>query len=337
MIQPKCSKDIGGLNRNTPDGCENKLPPFSIVEFLKTNHELFTVYGVIGAMLALLPTFATSFLGSDWTSKLIVPSFYYLPLFFLEFAIFSGSIFMIIIAIQILSEVTNYERNSYREIFLITFTPTIIAPLYFILSLFLFQRDLTISYSVLIVIVSMFSICWVYLVVIWISKFNISNIRKIFLCIICFSLVIGVIIGLAYPLFFQPDPKLDISLKPGSSNYTPINSSNIGNPLILSTEGTLGSFFYYNYSVIHWSTNYGYFISKGSEGINDSMIKIEGQNFVTSKISDVFWTYDSKDLGIKKPATKIFVQVEDSRNKNILAKAQLNSTWVDIDNIIFAP
>ena len=135
-------------------------------------------------------------------------------------------------------------------------------------------------------------------------------------------------------LYYQPNPKLDISLESGVSNYTPINSSNIGTPLDLTPQGSIG-ILDFSYIGIHWSTNYGYFISEGSEGANDSSLKIEGPNFVANKLSKIYWTYDCRDIGLVKPFTIINVQIEDLRNKKILAKSQMISMWKDNDTVSF--
>jgi len=274
-------------------------------------------------------------------------------LFIIQIILISAGFLILVISLLILSNLINcnispriVHRGSHRNItlgtlhkilFAICFVPIIFAFIYFIMPIFLFQSD---PYFKLfdLVIISLYCIgFWVFLFIVSIFNSSISPPNKtIFSIILIIALVVGLVSlgGTAISLISQFSPTVNLtnnSTEIISSNisYSISNASTLGIPLQGGGYVTMSDMDKKYYLNAHWTTNFGYFISSDPE---KHITKIEGSDFsIDNGYSMIYWTYDPKYQGIKKPPVFIFLTVTNIRKDEVVGVSQLNITWSDID------
>lgn len=155
MYCPFCNpayrnQEIDNNLRECPD-CHTRIRRFTIQKFLRKNAHLFTILGVLGTMLSLLPNLMDKLYSSpystpplDWKEIMTVTQAY-----LLGFSIAFGSLFLFLIFLLIIGNLFNNNRNEegilssflrqtirtgdlYRIIFLCFFVPLIMVVFFFI-------------------------------------------------------------------------------------------------------------------------------------------------------------------------------------------------------------
>lgn len=126
--------------------------------------------------------------------------------------------------------------------------------------------------------------------------------------------------------------------KMNQTNTTPIMLSLQRDVDLNSTKNWSG--FDEGYSQCHWSTNFGYFITRSSD---NSTITMHTRSLVIPRCLNnndlVLWTYDLADYSITKPAVTIGLTLEDQNKilkvggNGVLGKANLSISWSDFDKI----
>jgi hypothetical protein len=103
---PDCGRELSPPDYECP-ACKKKIKaPFTIRQFLWDNFRFFTMIGITGTMISLIPNMGTRILGATW----ITDTETFLPLF-LSIIIFFGAIFLTICFLIIFSLIIQ-ERES---------------------------------------------------------------------------------------------------------------------------------------------------------------------------------------------------------------------------------
>jgi hypothetical protein len=339
-------KIINNLDLSIQNNDSNLLNSFTIENFLKDNYHLFTIIGVLGTMLALLPTLAFAIFGDTWlTGDLSIFSI------FLVLVIFFGGSFIAIIFYIILRKI--FEGQNYEGIekkfgiiewhtgdssrYLLTFCLSIMV---FGVVIFLFSSTMffqnfyakIIGLSlVFIVIPAAFNIIIGYnlakIIYTISSEDGKTRGKRVAITLGLYSIVI--IIFLVIALFISPGFLIahqysdSIKINPSENYYSPaistskglqLDVTNISSDQLLSTS--------YN-----WSTNYGYFISIIP---STKEVSILGDTIETGS-TRIYWTFSISDISINKSPVTIKLQIKNLRDKTIITNTSLNLTWFEKD------
>ena len=148
---PDCGRDLSSPDIECPSCKKVVKNPFTIRQFLWDNFRFFTMIGITGTMISLIPNMGTRILGSTW----ITDTETFLPLF-LSIIIFFGAIFLTICFLIIFSMIiqgrdsekiwkkislhkktliTWYEGDSQRSILLFCLVPMWVGLLLFFIML----------------------------------------------------------------------------------------------------------------------------------------------------------------------------------------------------------
>ncbi len=114
MESSKCNKDIGEINIDSNDFCpESSKDPntFTSFNFLKENSQIFTIMGVTGTMLALLPNLIDRFLGSDWKHSILLNQSNYSSLVIVELPLIFGAVFFFYLFLAISLKIFENRSN----------------------------------------------------------------------------------------------------------------------------------------------------------------------------------------------------------------------------------
>lgn len=364
-----CDLFFGGLPASPNDTNENILDPVevpsqnngcndstSLYWFIRCNAPLFTIIGITGTMLALIPTFLEKFIGSNWVNQLLTNYSGLWILIFVEIVIVCSAIFILLIAINLAFRLwySNFNQESLHRIghyeirrgliekilFCIVFYPLIFAFIIFIASIYLFQIDpylQIIGSLVLAVLYLLLAFLVLFSLIIASRKSRCWKNAIIFLLILLFIGFWIWFITTISPMASQFDPYNnqsygEVEIIPANLTYSIENSTSIGMPFVIggyyNNLSLLDRAYYLNF---HWTTNYGYFITNDP---SDNLVKIQGSDFsLRNSSSTIFWTYDVKDQNIVKPPIIISISVENTRTKKILNGTHLNMHWCEINKV----
>jgi len=119
MKPSNCKKDVGGVNFGTNGVCRDSrssAQPFTIASFLKNNFHLFTIMGVIGTMLSVLPNLIDKYIGPDWKYLILNHQESYLPYVIVEMPIICGAIFLYAVFLLIVGLVLISDREKEENV-----------------------------------------------------------------------------------------------------------------------------------------------------------------------------------------------------------------------------
>lgn len=339
---------------NALSGNTSNIRSWTLFDFVRYNAPLFTVIGITGTMISLIPTFLEKIIGLDWKILLIRDYLGLFLLFLIQILFTSGGILILLIAVLILWNLIrcninpetihqihgqNITKGTLQKIlFLLVFLPTIGAFIYFIMPIFLFQTDPYCKFFE-IIIFSVYLLLIMYLFL-FLSILNspitpqIKTILSIVLSLIIFAGLAWFSWTITLPLLGQFSPTENLTnneteIITNSLSYSISNSTTIGIPLQGGGNVTMSDIDKKYYLNAAWSTNFGFFIICDP---NTHITKIAGPEItINNGYSTLFWTYDPKYQGIKKPPVSIFLTVTNIRKNEIVGVSQKNITWSDLD------
>lgn len=339
-ICQKCGHEIVCPSLNCPwCGCQLD-PSFNIVSFLTQNIGLFTIIGIIGTLLTLLPIFSEILLGSTWlydqTDYIIVPF-----VIAIEFGIF----FLFAIFLIILSKMFDRWREEekiflffrkgdiQRGIFCILFIPFCISLIFF-----MFQAISKIPNIVgnsFYLVSFLVTVLLIYGIIITKAGFQLGQdlvdmiMKKkypqfvLMIILIIVAILLLSLLPTITPLITTPKHyPTNVSITVDQYYYSPTISKTNGigiTPTNLTRAEILPV-------KKRWTTTYGYILV---ERPPSQKIVIEGQDTIpendllSPKTNTVYWTFDSNDIGKDKPVTKIRLQLLDP----ITSKPVTNTTF----------
>ncbi|MFA4848564.1 MAG: zinc ribbon domain-containing protein [Methanoregula sp.] len=347
-ICPHCGNEIFYLDINCPY-CKKPLKNyFTIPIFLLENFRLFTIIGVIGTMLALMPNLGTQILGPAWITNhdSIFP-------LYLSVAMFFGTLFIVVLFLsvfslilqsrdneQILTKITIlnkvftlYEGDYQRLILIICLSPMAIGLVAFLISLMVYIQNVYSFFFAIFILLILFPTI-VYLVLGWNLGKSLTlatsdmgeykTISGILLVIIAFEVMI--LVMHAFPLTYGDEHIFsnNIKIETDQEYFSPQISSEKGLRLEitnLSGRETL-------ISTHSWSANYGYFIWVSP---STPEVRILGNPVYNSSLTQIYWTYPVRDIGSIKPPVKIELQLNKITGNVEIAHPSLNLTWYDTD------
>lgn len=304
---------------------------FSISIFLKENFHLFTIIGVIGTMISVLPNIGEKILGPEWASGGAGVNFVAAIIFG---CLFLFGVYAVTIR-HILKDCRNEEQD--RRFLILTLKEgdksrilLILALTFMIFSFisYIFVSVLSIEdfYPLLTIFVFalLLMVAWTVYMVYDILKGIIDDLKNdrlgpvvivVLFTIACFCVYTSLI-----PPAIAPINPSNVNIQSTPSFYSPLSSSDRG--IFLSTTNTTYS--KYKVCIYHWTANYGYFIDlkKMSDGITILGNETEAGN-------SIYWTYSSLDVEKEKPPVKIALEILDPTNRSLITKATLNITWFD--------
>jgi len=317
---------------------------FSPSSFFRENFQLFTIIGVIGTTIALLPNFAEKILGTDW----ICPgsAYTFLTTFLAISTIFGGSIILIIFLI-ILSKIFKCREkeqieskigklsirrgDSYRLILFSCISLMAGGFLYFIGFTSFFYPNLYGSLTTIIAILIL-----LYFLVLILNRYLSKIIpillifqpeapprdkfRKAFLILLILYIALYIFVLFLFPRALNYPTQ--VSIQADQQYFFPSIYANDGVILVRTNASSTD----YKLTWGQWTTNYGYFISKNG----NCPIVILGNGTATLK-QEAIWTYPFGDIGKNKPQVQIHLELFDENQKPLLVNTSLNITWFDTD------
>jgi hypothetical protein len=337
--------ELSALDRECPS-CKKKVKrSFTILNFLWDNFRLFTMIGITGTMISLIPNMGTRILGATWVTD--TESF--LPLF-LSIIIFFGALFLTICFLLIFSLViesrdtepfgkkitlrsrtliTWHEGDLQRFLLLFCLVPMWFGLLmFFILLMPLIPNQYSWIFATIIgltciplVIYSFFG---------WTVGKKITQkipVMKKFprASVVIFTLVvIGFLIFLPYavPRFFNNSETFsgNVQIRADQQYFSPHISSAQGLRLEitnLSARELLAS-------RQTWSADYGYFIRVIP---TTSDVTILGNPAYDENSRYIYWTYSGNDADQNKKPVKIEVHLYPLEGNEEITNASLYLTW----------
>ena len=342
---PDCGKEIIPPDISCPF-CKNVVKsPFTIKNFLWENFRLFTMVGVTGTMISLIPNMGNRILGVSW----ITDTESYLPLF-LSIIIFFGAMFLTICFLLIFSLViqgricegvwnkitvggktliTLYDGDSQRFILLLCLVPMWIGLLlFFILLMPLIPNKYSWVFATIIGLTCIPLV--IYSCLGWNIGKKIAGIipgNKKFpqLSVVVFIIfVIGffVLIPFALPKFFNNSDTFsgEIKIKADQQYFSPHISSakglrlditNLSGRELLASRHT-------------WSADYGYFIRIIP---STSEVTILGNPAYTDNEQDIYWTYSENNPEPNKKPVKIDLHIYPLQGNEEITNSSLYLTW----------
>lgn len=319
---------------------------------------MFTVIGITGTMMSLIPTFLDRIIGPDWKLILISDAIGLLGLILIQIFFLSGCIFILFIAYLIIGRIhfCTFDQISLHSLFgnpitigdiqrwtfYLVFVPTIFSLLFFVMSIFIFQQDPMIKLINSVIVYLYLAILILIGVILWIlvqpnSWTNSRQVKTIFLVIILITFIafFAYIFSMLMPILslfapfdthFNNTPEIIFS----DPNYSIQTSTTLGFPLSAGGLMALSDIDKRNYLNVRWNTNFGYFISTDP---TTNISRIQGSECISKAYSLVFWTYDVSYLGKTKPPVHIFMVVENTRKKEFFNATPLVLSWKDNDSI----
>jgi hypothetical protein len=346
---PVCGRELSSPDSECPS-CKIKMKnPFTIRHFLWENFRLFTMIGVTGTMISLIPNMGTRILGAAW----ITGSDNYLPLF-LSIIIFFGSIFLTICFLMIFSLVfqgrdtgnvqkritlwsktliTWYEGDFQRFILLFC-----LVPMWFGLTLFFIQLMPLIPNKYSWLFAAITGLTCIPLVIYSFLGWNIGKTitgkipgigKYPGLSMVVFTIaVIGclVLVPLAISQVFdnmdnfsgtmkiRADPQY-FSPSISSAKGVRLDITNISGREFLASRHT-------------WSADYGYFIRVIPA---TSEVTIAGNPVYNDTSRDIYWTFSANDPERNKKPVRIDVHLYSLQENEEIANSSLYLTWYTDD------
>lgn len=346
---PDCGKELSPTDSELPSCKKVVKTPFTIRKFLWENFRFFTMIGVTGSMISLIPNMGARILGYTWITETET----FLPLF-LSIIILFGAIFLTIcfliifgLIIQerdyenILKKITFqkktlinwYEGDSQRLILLLCLVPMWIGLLlFFILLIPLIPNKYSWLFATIIGLTCIPLI--IYSCLGWnlgkIVTGIIPGLRKFpRLSVVVFTiLVIGflVIVPFAIPRFFDNADTFsgNIKIRSDPQYFSPHLSSakglrleitNLSGRELLASRHT-------------WSADYGYFIRVIP---STSEVTILGNPVYNDNARDIYWTYSENNPVPNKKPVKINLQLYPLQTDEEIANTSLYLTWYNND------
>lgn len=349
---PGCGTELSSTESESPSGKTKLKTPFTIGNFLWDNFRLFTMIGITGTMISLIPNMGSRILGATW----ITDSDTYLPLF-LSIIIFFGTLFLTICFLLIFSRifdgrdaenckrrftlrsqpiVTWYDGDFQRFILLFC-----LVPMWFGLTMFFIQLMPLIPNKYSWFFAAITGLTLIPLAMYSLLGWNIGktiagkipgmrNYPQISMLLITL-VVIGclVIIPLAISLVIDARDTFSGSMKiranqqyfsPGISTAQglKLDLTNVSGRELLAGRQT-------------WSADYGYFISIIP---STSEVAIMGNPVYDYTSRDIYWTFSKKDPGLVKKPVRIDVHLYSLPENKEIDNASLFLTWFN-DDIVY--
>ena len=337
--------EISAHDKECPS-CKKKVKKaFTILNFLWENFRLFTMVGITGTMISLIPNMGTRILGASW----IADTESLLPLF-LSVIIFFGAIFLTICFLMIFSLViqgrdtesirkkitlssriliTWYEGDLQRFILLFCLVPMWFGLLmFFILLMPLIPNQYSWIFAAII------GLTCIPLVIYSFLGWKIGKIitRKIpvigrfpqLSVVIITILVIGFLVILPYaiPPFFNNTETFsgDVKIRADQQYFSPHISSakglrleltNLSGRELLASRQT-------------WFADYGYFIRVIP---STTEVTILGNPVYDENSRDIYWTYSGNNPDQNKKPVKIDMHLYPLRGNEEITNASLYLNW----------
>ena len=350
---PDCGRDLSSSDSECPSSTKVVKNPFTIRKFLWENFRFFTMIGITGTMISLIPNMGARILGGTWITETET----FLPLF-LSIIIFFGSIFLTICFLIIFSLIiherdyeniwkkislhkktfiTLYEGDSQRFILLFCLVPMWVGLLLFFIMLMPLIPN---KYSWLFAtIIGLTCIpLFIYSCLGWNIGKKVTGIipglgKFPRLSVVVFTiLVVGflLIVPFAIPRFFDNTDTFsgDIKIQPDQPYFSPHLSSakglrleitNLSGRELLASRHT-------------WSADYGYFIRVIP---STSDVTILGNPVYNDNARDIYWTYSQNNPETMKKPVKINLYLYPIQGNEEIANSSLFLTWYNND-IVYA-
>ena len=337
--------EISALDRECPS-CKTKVKKsFTILNFLWENFRLFTMIGITGTMISLIPNMGTRILGASW----ITDTESLLPLF-LSVIIFFGAIFLTICFLMIFSLIiqgrdtenvrkkitlwsktliTWYEGDFQRFILLFC-----LVPMWFGLLMFFILLMPLIPNQYSWIFAAIAGLTCIPLAIYSFLGWKIGKImsRKIpvmgkfprMSVVICTILVIAFLILLPYavPQFFNNTETFsgNVKIRADQPYFSPHISSakglrleitNLSGRELLASRQT-------------WSADYGYFIRVIP---STAEVTILGNPVYGENSRDIYWTYSGNDPNQNKKPVKIDMHLYPLQGNVEITNSSLYLTW----------
>jgi hypothetical protein len=330
-ICPHCSLEIQCNDIYCP-WCKKRIQSyFSISVFLKENFHLFTIIGVIGTMIALLPNLGEKLIGPDWilggNGVFLVSAILFGCLFL--FGVYAITIRKIFVDCR--NEETDHKiwivtikkGDKFRLLLILALTFMLFPFLYYIILSAISIPDFYPKLTVLIIFF-LLMLAWTgylfydIIMKMWddIKKDRLGEVVSIIL------IVIGILC--IYPSFVPQNPypinPNNVAIHSNPEYYSPSISSDKG--IKLTTTNT--SYPDFNLAIYHWKTNYGYFIDIKKPY---NYITILGNETYWS--NSIYWSYPSSDIEKEKPSVKITLDIFDNYNQTFITNSTMNLTWLN--------
>ena len=347
-----CGRELSVHDRVCPS-CKKKVnSSFTILNFLWDNFRLFTMVGITGTMISLIPNMGVRILGASW----ITDTESLLPLF-LSIIIFFGSLFLTICFLMIFSLIiqgrdteevrkkitlrsrtliTWYEGDLQRCILLLCLVPMWFGLLmFFILLMPLIPNQYSWLFAAIVGLTCIPLV--IYSLVGWkIGKIITGKIPVMQkfprLSVVFFTiLVIGFLVLLPYavPRLFDTTETFsgDVKIQADQQYFSPGISSAKGLRLVitnLSGRELLDS-------RQTWSADYGYFIRviPATSEVTILGNPVEGENS-----RDIYWTYSGNNPDANKKPVKIDMHLYPLAGDREITNASLSLDWYN-DEIVY--
>jgi len=345
---PDCGRELSDENTPCPS-CKPAAKPFTIRQFLWENFRLFTLIGITGTMISLIPNMGNRILGTAW----IASEESYLPLF-LSMILFFGAIFLTICFLMIFGLIfegrkneeihwkpairsrplfTVYKGDFQRFILLLCLVPMWFGLLmFFVMVMPLIPNRYSWVFAMLMILT--FVPLALYSFLGWkigksVNRITGSRTKSPRLVVAGFGiLVVLVLILIPYAIdgfsgsgnaFSDP-----IGIRADHEYFSPHISSAKGLRLVITNvSGTelLAS-------RQTWSADYGYFVRVIP---STSEVIILGNPVQDATNRDIYWTWSETDAKPKRDPVKIDLQITKTGNAATTANASLYLSWYTRD------
>jgi hypothetical protein len=346
---PDCGRELPAHDTSCPAGRGAEQIPFSIKAFLWENFRLFTMIGVTGTMISLIPNMGTRVLGMSW----ITGSDTFLPIF-LSIIIVFGALFLTICFLMIFGLVLKgrdheraYCRITIRKIRLFTWYEGdlqrfillfCLVPMWLGMVMFFILLTPLIPNSYSWYFATFVGLAFIPLAIYSFLGWNLGRTLvkshpsldryPVLSKIVITLLVVGilVLITLALQGSFSTDDRTygDIRIKADQEYFSPqistakglrLEITNLSGRDLLSSRHT-------------WSADYGYFIRVIP---STSEVTILGNPVTGDNSRDIYWTYPAADPERTKNPVKINIQVYSPYHKETPVRSSLYLTWFSGD------
>ncbi|MFA4876560.1 MAG: hypothetical protein WC586_04035 [Methanoregula sp.] len=344
-ICPHCGNEIFCLDMNCPYCKRPIVGHFTILSFLKENFQYFTIIGIIGTMISLLPNLGEKYWGSDWLAGDLGYFAIFLSLVTLFGALLITALFVIIIlkilecrknerfkpfpVLNRFSDNKWYAGDFQRFILLIIIVPMMIG---FIIFLWGCGSFIPSPYSLIFAMFFLLIVmCIIYSIIAYSMGQQANRIteeygRRIGTIFIILTLALYVILFLFVTpgILVGQSYSSNIQIIPDQMYFSPSATSPEGIRLEVTNISGNEQIMYTSYN---WSTNYGYFVQVS---LPTNKVYILGDHF-QSQSDKIYWTFSQQDLGVEKPPVEIKLQVKNLKDNSFVTNTSLNLTWFKKD------
>jgi hypothetical protein len=351
-ICPHCGRSYFCLNIECPHCGKRIVSYFTINAFFRDNFHYFTIIGVIGTMIALLPTIGEKIVGNNWLISNISLLSISLTFLFLFGALLLFGIFIILLK-KIWNKKCRYQEDPVldhpylswlkrgdKSRLMLTFClfPMMLSLIGFLVFVLIYNPSDFVKFVTLLILIMILFISYGYIIItsiVWgLIRLFLKNKTHGILAIVGLIIVAVVYVYIASnsPHAAPPNYPIPQEIKIISSPplYHPQISSEQG--LLIEAQNT--DVLTYGINSVHWSTNYGYFVQISP---NSKMILLG--NDTTQYLLDImgnqkiYWIYPISDLGKDKPPVKIYFEMIRKPNDTVIANSTLSLKWIDKDII----